>query len=168
MPSRIYIIGMMGVGKTAIGKKIASILNYNFIDLDKEIEISEKKSIPEIFEKCGEKYFRKIEAEVLRTFRIEPFVVATGGGTPCFFDTMQFINKNGTSIYIKASEGLIFQRISKHPDKRPLLKGKNETEIKSFIKQTLAKREHFYLQSKFVFDIPFYTPERIIESIDSE
>ena len=155
----------MGVGKSTKGKKIASSLGETFIDLDKKIEAHEKKSIQEIFEKYGEVYFRKIESEVLLSITDDHVVIATGGGTPCYDHNMQFIKNSGISIYLKADPAFIFQRISRNPDKRPLLKGLDETQIKLFIAEKLEEREPFYLQSNLIFEIPATSSETIVKSI---
>lgn len=165
IPSRIYIIGMMGVGKTTIGKKMASLLHYEFIDLDKEIEAKEGKPVGKIFEEKGEAYFRKFETEMLDSVNGEKLIVATGGGTPCYNNNMELINSKGISVYLEANSGLIFQRISRFTDKRPLLKGMNEEQIKSFISQKLAEREPFYRLANRVFPVPLNTAYSIVKSI---
>ncbi|MEI6594684.1 MAG: shikimate kinase [Bacteroidota bacterium] len=163
--NRIYLIGMMGVGKTTKGKKIAQLLGYLFIDLDREIEKHLNKNITQIFEEDGEEFFRKTESEVLQSIKNNHVVIATGGGAPCYFNNMQYIKNNGISIYLKAKPGLIFQRISQKPDKRPLLKGMNESEIKAFIDKKIAERESYYLQSDHIFEIPAISVESIVNSI---
>lgn len=163
--NRIYLIGMMGVGKTTKGKKIAQLLGYLFIDLDREIEKHLNKNITQIFEEDGEEFFRKTESEVLQSIKNNRVVIATGGGTPCYFNNMQFIKNNGISIYLKAKPGLIFQRIYQKPDKRPLLKGMNESEIKAFIDKKIAERESYYLKSDHIFEIPATSVESIVNSI---
>ena len=89
----IYLIGYMGAGKTTYGKRLARDINYNFIDLDQKIEAEQGKTISEIFAEKGEDGFRQIEREaMIQTFGLENTIVATGGGTPCFFDNMQLLN----------------------------------------------------------------------------
>lgn len=156
---------MMGVGKSTIGKKMASILGYQFIDLDKLIENKEGKTIAQIFELLGEDYFRQIESEILKTINDAKTIIATGGGTPCFYNNIHYIKESGISIYLKANSKLIFQRIIRYPNKRPLLKGKSEDEISSYILQKMVEREPFYLQSDYVFEIPSSSAESIVKSI---
>ncbi len=165
--NRIYLIGMMGVGKTTKGKKIAQLLGYSFLDLDKEIEKQSKSTIQKIFEEKGEQYFRKLESEVLRSIEKNNIVIATGGGTPCYFENMSYIKNTGISIYLKAKTGLILQRISRNTDKRPLLKGMEIDQIRSFIDQKIMEREPFYLESDLLFEIPSTSAESIVESIIS-
>ena len=101
---RIYLIGFMGSGKTSIGKRIAKILNYNFLDMDDYLERKFGKSIPDIFKDDGEGRFREMERETLHnTFEMKNVVIAAGGGTPCFFDNIEQINKYGVSYYLKRS-----------------------------------------------------------------
>jgi shikimate kinase len=163
--NRIYILGMMGVGKTTTGKKIAHLLGYRFVDLDREIEKHLDKPISKIFEDEGEEHFRKIESEILRSIKFEKVVIATGGGTPCYFNNMQYIKEHGICIYLKAKAGLILQRIARYPDKRPLLKGLNNDEIKLFIEEKITARAPIYMLSDYVFEIPTTSVETIVKSI---
>ncbi|MFI5220802.1 MAG: shikimate kinase [Bacteroidia bacterium] len=158
---------MPGVGKTTIGKKIAKLLNYRFFDLDMEIEKIEQKTVKEIFESKGENYFREKESEVLKKDTGEKVVVATGGGTPCYFNNMEFIKKKGLSIYLKASGKFIFNRILQSPANRPLFKNIESGEKLSVIKKMLAEREPWYLQADMVFEMPGVSAETIIESMVS-
>lgn len=117
----IYIVGMPASGKTTFGKGLAAALGYRFLDLDAEIVCSEKMSVAEIFQKKGEAYFRAKETEVLlRTGQLTHTVVSTGGGTPCFFDNMEYIEKHGFSIFLDVPLETIERRIVK--EKRPLFK----------------------------------------------
>jgi len=166
--NRIYILGMMGAGKTTQGKKIAQHLGYAFIDLDKEIEKHLDKSISKIFEEDGEELFRKTESEIVQSIQNEKVVIATGGGTPCYYNNMQYINEHGVSIYLKAKAGLILQRITRYPHKRPLLKGLNNDEIRAFIEQKIAEREPIYMLSDYVFEIPATSVEIIVKSVLTE
>ena len=163
--SRIYLLGMMGVGKSTIGKKLSSLLRYTFIDLDKEIEKQEGRTISDIFEQSGEDYFRDIEAKTLRSIHKEHMVIATGGGTPCFNNNIQYINEHGTSVYLRANPGLIFQRIYRSADKRPLLKGMYDEQLREFIKQKMDEREPFYMQAHHVFEIPLQSVESLVIAI---
>ena len=99
---KIFLIGFMGSGKSTFGKKLSKEISLPFIDLDKEIEKKAKCSISEIFKYLGEESFRNMESELLKSFEhLEGFVMATGGGTPCFFNNIEYINSTGTSIYIQ-------------------------------------------------------------------
>jgi shikimate kinase len=156
---------MMGVGKSTIGKKMASILGYTFIDLDKEIEKQEGKSISTIFENEGEEYFRKLESQTLQSIKQNKIIIATGGGTPCYNNNMEHIKMVGTSIYLKANSALIFDRIHHHIDKRPLLKGMNEEQLRTYIEHKIIEREPYYSRADYVFDIPASSSESIVKSI---
>jgi len=143
----------MASGKTSKGKRLARKLNVPFIDLDQEIENQQKKSISSIFENKGEEYFRKLEADVLRSF-LKNFkvVVAVGGGTPCFHNNMKYINQVGTSIYLKRSEARILGRLRQNKDKRPLVAALNDEELKAFITKSLLLRSPYYKKAKLLFD----------------
>src|SRR5258708_15000387 len=121
---KIFLLGLPGSGKTTIGKELAGLLRIPFVDLELEIEKSFKKKITEIFEKQGEGYFRELEAKQLRKWCSAPsgFVMATGGGTPCFYDNLKFINQTGKSIFLDVPAREIVKRIKKAElMERPLL-----------------------------------------------
>lgn len=147
--NRIYLLGMMGVGKSTKGKKIAQLLGFTFIDLDKEIEKYIDKSVSKIFEEDGEEYFRKTESKILRWFGEKKiFVLATGGGTPCFHENMDWMNKNGTTIWIDESIDVLAERLKPEKDHRPLIKNLSDDELKDFLAKKLEERKQFYSQSK--------------------
>src|SRR5690606_34726901 len=115
----IYIVGYMGSGKTTFGKRLAAKLNMAFVDLDNLIEVTEGKTINEIFELKGESYFREKEKEILQTTVFVNTVVATGGGTPCFFDNMSWMNTNGKTIYLKMTAQALESRLKFDKNNRP-------------------------------------------------
>lgn len=140
---KIYLTGLPGSGKTTLGKQLAKALNLNFVDLDEEIEKVENRTIPTIFETEGEDYFRKIEQQELhKSASLENVVISTGGGAPCFFDNAEFINANGTSVFIDVSPQEIAKRVSKGPNNRPLLNGVNSLEEEITTKR--SQRLPFY------------------------
>jgi len=144
----IYLTGYMGSGKTTAGLKLAVKMGYAFADLDVMIENKFKITISQFFSKYGEPAFRKVEREMLiETFSYSNTVIATGGGTPCFVDNMDIINKNGISVYIKIPEKALFQRLLNSKKKRPLLFGKTDEEILDYINHQMIVREPFYLKS---------------------
>jgi shikimate kinase len=146
-----FLIGFMGSGKTHWGKIWAGVSGFNFIDLDEAIEKQEGKSIADIFERKGEKYFRKIEAKSLRTFGgLTNTIIACGGGTPCFFENMQWMNESGMTIYLKTTGPQILERVLLEQEKRPLLKKMNPAELLFFIEQKLKERAPFYNAAKQV------------------
>lgn len=138
----------MGSGKSTFGKKLAKELALPFIDLDKEVEIKAKCSITDIFKYLGEETFRKMESETLHELsNREEFVMATGGGTPCYFNNIEFINKKGKSIYIELDIQSIYNRLSQAKNIRPTIKDKKEQELMQFIKDKLNEREPIYKQA---------------------
>ena len=140
-----FLIGFMGSGKTYWGKIWASMYSFTFIDLDEVIEKKEGKSIADIFDIKGENYFREIEAEALRSFDdLENTIVACGGGTPCFYENIEWMNDIGTTIYLFSTAQEILQRVLSEQDKRPLIKKMNKGELLFFIEQKLKERENFY------------------------
>ncbi len=153
MGKRIFLIGFMGSGKSTFGKKLAKELSLPFIDLDKEIEIKAKCSITDIFKYLGEDTFRKMESDCLHELsNRDEFVMATGGGAPCYFNNIEHINKKGTSIYIELDPQSIFNRLSNAKNIRPTIKDKKDEELMSFIKEKLAERETVYKQAKLTIN----------------
>ena len=149
----IYIIGFMGSGKTTAGKKLASLLGWSFIDLDKRIEEYAGKTIPEIFSQSGEDYFRIIETQILRNLKMcTKTVISTGGGTPCYIDNMDYMIETGLTIYLKLTPAELKGRLSHSKGKRPLIKDLDQNELTSFIKEKLAVREKWYERSDITMD----------------
>lgn len=147
--SNYYIIGFMGSGKTHWGRIWAQRNNLFFTDLDEVIEKNAGSTVAEIFERKGEDYFRKIEAEALRSCSfLQNAIVACGGGTPCFFANMQWMNEQGNTIYISCTIDEIFERVLIEQGKRPLIRKLNRAEILFYIEQKLSEREPFYSQAK--------------------
>ncbi len=145
---KIFLIGFMGCGKSTMGKKLAAKLDYAFIDLDHQIEHKIGTSITEYFAEHGEAAFRELESKTLKTFSYpENAVVATGGGAPCFFDNMEWMNANGLSMYISMSAAALAKRLEGGKEKRPLLRNLNEAEMIEFIQGKLSEREMFYKQA---------------------
>lgn len=148
---RIFLLGYMGSGKSTVGKRLARKMNLGFYDLDALIEKRTGKTIPEIFRDEGEKSFRQIEKETLaEILQADNYVLSTGGGTPCFFDNLQQMNIAGTTFYLEMDAGMLAHRLFHSKTERPLLAGKSREELFDFIKQNLADREPFYLETKYV------------------
>ncbi|MGC8823845.1 MAG: shikimate kinase [Bacteroidales bacterium] len=167
---RIFVLGFMGNGKTTVGRKLAGRIGYQFIDLDEEIVNETGLTVEEIFFQYGEQYFRQKEhEELLRVSKTDNTVIAVGGGTPCFFDNMTIMNREGITIYLKLSEEEILQRILALPTEaiqsRPLIANKSEEELKTFIREALKKREPFYNQAKIVIKNHHNELEKTIENI---
>ena len=150
---RIFLVGFMGTGKSYWGKIWADKINFSFIDLDEMIEHEEHCSIAQIFEKKGEDYFRQKEATTLRLMKQhKKTIIACGGGTPCFFENMQWMNENGITVLLQADAAYILKNIERQPGQRPLIKGKNITEQLLFIEKKLKDRELFYSEADIQLD----------------
>lgn len=148
---RVFLIGFMGCGKSTIGIALAKRMGFDFLDLDKYIEKKEAKSIQQIFEKQGELFFRKKEKiALLEVCKKNNIVIATGGGTPCFFENMQIIKAKGKSIYLKMEEEELKERLVNQQTQRPLISNKSDEELQNFINSTLLEREEFYNQAGFI------------------
>ncbi|HYV92247.1 MAG TPA: shikimate kinase [Chitinophagales bacterium] len=149
--SNIFLLGFMGSGKTFLGKQLAEMMNYEFIDLDEVIEKSEGSSISGIFSSKGEEYFREKESISLKSFsETRNAIIATGGGTPCFHDNMNWMNEHGITVYLNHSPEILFQRLKPEADHRPLLSGKSDEELLHFIQTKLQERNPFYSQSHLI------------------
>jgi shikimate kinase len=147
----IYIIGFMGSGKTTAGKKLASLLDWTFIDLDRKIEEEAKMSIPEIFLQYGEAWFRKAESDILKRPGSEAgAVISTGGGAPCHADNMSYMLETGLTVYLKLTPDQLVSRLSNAREERPLLKGMKGDELHGFISEKLAEREKWYSQAEII------------------
>ncbi|MEP7141560.1 MAG: shikimate kinase [Ferruginibacter sp.] len=163
-----FLVGFMGSGKTHWGKKWAAANQLPFIDLDDLIEKKAGKTIAEIFETSGEDHFRKMEAGTLRDCAgLHNTIVACGGGTPCFFENMQWMNDHGMTIYIAGTPVEIVQRLALEQEKRPLLKKLTQAELIFFIEQKLTEREPFYTQAKLTLQSGQLTGNTFAEIISS-
>lgn len=150
---RIFLTGYMGAGKTTLGKAFARELNVPFIDLDWYIEERFHKSIRELFVERGEASFRELEQSMLHEVgEFENVVISTGGGTPCFFDNMDYMNKTGQTVFLDVHPDVLFQRLRVATQQRPILQGKTDEELRAFIIETLAKRACFYTQARYRCD----------------
>lgn len=162
---KIFFIGMPGSGKTTIGKQVAFALNVPFIDLDEEIVLQEQITIPEVFKTKGEDHFRFVESSLLKKWANtdDSFVMATGGGAPCFLDGIDIINNSGISVFLNTSISTLAERVKNKPD-RPLLSASNEQELVSTLEKTFSARIPVYSKAKIVVDDP--TVESVLRKLD--
>ena len=148
----IVLVGYMGSGKTTVGMNLAEELGCDFIDLDHKIEERVGKNIPQIFDLYGEYFFRKVEYLVLKEEirKREGGVLATGGGTPIHYNSMDFINSEAHSVYLKLTPEFLFKRLKETSEHRPILLNKNDSELLKFIKTHLEQREPFYSKANHI------------------
>ena len=150
--TRIFLIGYMGAGKTTLGKAFARSMGLIFIDLDWYIEERFHKTVRQIFAERSEEGFRELEKRMLHEVAdFEDVVIATGGGTPCFFDNVEYMNQKGETVFLDVSQEVLFRRLKVAKQQRPLLAQKNDEELKAFIADALGKRLPHYSKAKHVF-----------------
>ncbi|HRP33373.1 MAG TPA: shikimate kinase [Agriterribacter sp.] len=148
---KIFLLGFMGTGKTYWGQLWAKQHQLRFFDLDTEIEKHTGLTIPQIFEQHGETYFRQQEQEQLLSFaNKDQFILSTGGGTPCFYNNMQWMKENGLTIYLDTPVAILKERLIQEKWHRPLVRNLNEQDIETFIINSLKKRQEYYLQSHII------------------
>lgn len=166
--TRIILIGYMGAGKTTIGKILAKDLGIPFYDLDWYIETRMRKKVKQIFDERGEEGFRIIEKNMLHEVaEFEDVVVACGGGTPCFFDNMEYLVGQGDVVYLRGTPEVLFRHLKMGKGVRPLLLGKNDEELLQYIKENVKKREEYYMKANHIVDIPCMEDEdRILETTE--
>ncbi len=156
----------MGSGKTTLGKKLAEKISIEFIDLDEIIIKNTGESINNIFNKKGEDFFREEERKALQSMlRKKSFIMAVGGGTPCFFNNMELMKKTGITIYLKLTPEKIFDRLKGETKQRPLLNKLDNESLLEYIKINLEKREKWYLQSEIILEETEHSPEIIYNRI---
>ena len=154
---RIFLTGYMGAGKTTLGKAFARKLNIPFIDLDWYIEERFHKTVGELFTERGETGFRELERNMLHEVaEFENVVISTGGGAPCFFDNMEFMNRVGKTVFLDVHPDVLFRRLRIAKQQRPILQGKEDDELKAFIIRALEQfpehRAPFYTQAQYIFN----------------
>ena len=148
----IFLIGYMGSGKTTLGRALGRRLGLQFIDLDLYIESRYMRTISQLFAERGEDKFRSIEREMLHEVaEMEDVVVACGGGTPCYYDNIDYMNRCGTTVFLSASEDRLFARLSINRNKRPLIKDLDDQSLRIFIRENLALRMPHYSKASHSF-----------------
>ncbi|WP_442588956.1 shikimate kinase [Pedobacter sp. AW31-3R] len=157
---KIFLIGFMGCGKSTLGRKLAVKMAYDLIDLDHKVEEKTGSTIASYFAEHGEETFRKLERDTLQSFPYpKNSVIATGGGTPCFFDNMDWMNANGLTVYIDMPAQALAKRLEKGAAKRPLLQGLNEEALVNFIEEKLAERRKYYENARLKISGINLTPD---------
>ena len=147
---RIFLIGYMGSGKTTVGKLLAMKLGYSFVDMDAHIEEQQFKSVSKIFAERGEDEFRLLEQKCLHEVaQFDDVIISTGGGAPCFFGNMEYMNAYGTTFYLRFTADELADRLATQAAKRPLIASKTGDELRQFIAEGLEKREPFYTQANY-------------------
>ena len=151
---RIFLTGYLGAGKTTLGKAFARYMDIPFIDLDWYIEERFHKTVGELFIERGETGFRELERNMLHEVaEFEDVIIAAGGGTPCFFDNIDYMNRQAQTVYLKATPEVLFRHLQPGRQKRPLLAGKSDEEMMAYIHESLAQRAPFYEKANYVFDV---------------
>lgn len=149
---KIFLIGFMGSGKTHWGPQLASKMDLTFFDLDKVIVDKEGREIADIFTEDGEEYFRYLEKQVLEEIveNNDQFIISCGGGTPCYFNNIQFMKKKGTVIWLNTQIDILVNRLLKDKASRPVLKDIADDELKPFILKKILNRKLYYEQANII------------------
>lgn len=164
---RIYLIGFMGSGKTHCGQQLSRKLSIPFFDLDEQIISNEGKSINEIFDEKGEEHFRLLEKDVLHiiTESHDSFVMACGGGAPCYFNNIDYMNQSGTTVWINTPFEVLLKRLVEEKAQRPLIRDLSDEQIKGFIIKKFADRKIYYEQADVMIDEEPVRIEHLVEKI---
>lgn len=164
---RIILIGYMGSGKTTLGKALSKATGLMFYDLDWYIESRMRKTVSQIFAERGEEAFRKMEYNMLHEVaEFEDVIISCGGGTPCFFDNIDYLNQQGDVVYLKASPEVLYGHLLMAKVERPLLKGKSQEELIAYIKEHLKNREPYYMQARHQLNVDLLdNNEKISDSV---
>lgn len=156
----VYLIGMMGSGKTAVGRRLAHALNWNYADVDQEVEREQSQSISEIFEVGSEAAFRAVEQSTIRRLAAQDrTIVSTGGGAPCFEENWSAFS-NGLTIWLKAKPETLLERVKRTPGTRPLLRNAMNLER---IRELLSKREPFYSRAGHAIETDGLSADQVAE-----
>ena len=164
---KVFLIGFMGCGKSTKAKQLANRLACPVIDLDAIIVAEQNQTIAEYFAAHGEAAFRQLESETLKNYPYpETCVVATGGGLPCFFDNMDWMNANGKTVYLQMEPAQLVSRLHNR-QKRPLIKDMDDEQLLVFIQNKLAERDVFYTQAQFIINAFDLDAELLEEKLKS-
>lgn len=144
----------MGSGKTTIGKALSKETGMMFYDMDWYIESRMRKSVSQVFAEKGEEGFRQIEYNMLHEVaEFEDVIISCGGGTPCFFDNIDYLNRQGDVVYLKATPEVLYKHLLMAKVERPLLKDKTPEELTAYITEHLKERESFYTKARYTLDV---------------
>lgn len=158
MAQRIILIGYMGAGKTTVGHALSKLTGMPFYDLDWYIETRMHRKVPQLFAEWGEEKFRQMEHNMLHEVaEFDQVILSCGGGTPCFFDNMDYMNQQGETIYLKASPEVLYGHLRVARVERPLLKNMSPEEMQQHIRQQLADREPFYSKARYTVSVDQHT-----------
>ncbi len=147
---KLFLIGMMGSGKSYWAQRLKGKLKVPAYDLDALVEMMEEKTVAELFEEDGEAYFRKAEAKMLRLFaEKKQFILSCGGGTACYHNNMEWMNKQGITLWLDEPVETLAERLLKEQSHRPLIKNLDYISLKDFLKKKLQERESFYSQAAY-------------------
>ena len=157
----------MGSGKSYWGRKLSEKLNLPFFDLDEQVVSHEGKSISEIFTVHGEEYFRLQEKNTLHllTESHDSFIMATGGGTPCYFNNIEYMHLSGTTIWINTSQDELFKRLILEKEKRPLISELTDEQLQGFISKKYSDRRIYYEQADMIIDDETLDLEKLIQKL---
>ncbi|HUX85046.1 MAG TPA: shikimate kinase [Chitinophagaceae bacterium] len=166
MAKKVYLLGFMGSGKTFWGARLSERLGFPYIDLDAALVDQEGLTVARIFESRGETYFRQVERDLLRGISTqETFVMSCGGGTPCFFDNIEFMNGQGITIWLDPGLDLLLERIQRKKSKRPLVASLSGDALRDYVVSKLEERRPFYSRATHRVDPDQMNPETFNELI---
>ncbi len=157
----------MGCGKTHWGQLLSQKLHIPFFDLDQQIIEKEEKEIAQIFEEDGEEYFRLLEKDVLHllTENHQSFVMSSGGGTPCFYNNIDYMKRQGTTVWINCSVDCLYDRLIKEKNTRPMIKDLSDDQLRSFIIKKLGDRKIFYQQAGITINEEELTIDKLLQEV---
>lgn len=164
---KIFLIGFMGSGKSHWGRLLSEKLGIRFFDLDEQVTEHAGRSIPEIFDREGEEQFRLMEKDVLHIIAEshDSFVMACGGGTPCYFNNIEYMNQGGISVWINTPQDILFERLVKEKEERPLIQELSDDQLRSFISKKFASRKIYYEQATLSIDDEPLQLDHLVEKI---
>lgn len=164
----ISLIGYMGSGKSHISKVLSDKRKLKLIDLDHQIFLKNKMTIPQIFEKKGEIYFRKQERELLEEILAteDHLILSVGGGTPAYYNNIEVLNEYSETVFLRASVSTLAERLLKHKQKRPLIANIADENLHEFIAKHLFERNHYYAKAKYTIDTDQKEIDQIVDEIE--